>query len=132
MHSGSEPLCAHTGAADRAQTIAVQDSAGYKDVSRGGRGTSCGKQESDFRRRTFSNRRHRSEPDRPWGDRSALGRKAQTDPVNVGGPSYGRAMETTEPTSRSSIEQYWAQVQALRDDLARLRTPDVGPRPTKR
>jgi hypothetical protein len=34
-------------------------------------------------------------------------------------------METTEATPPLSTEQYWAQVQALRNDLERLRPPDL-------
>src|SRR4051812_34652314 len=41
----------------------------------------------------------------------------------VGGPSYRPAMETTQTTTPLSTEDYWAQVQALRDALARLRPP---------
>jgi len=46
-------------------------------------------------------------------------------------------METTQlsaqPTTTLSTEDYWSQVQALREDLARLRPPGpaplTGPRP---
>jgi hypothetical protein len=38
----------------------------------------------------------------------------------VGGGSYGVAMETTEDTTPLSTEDYWARMQALRDQLAEL------------
>jgi hypothetical protein len=43
-----------------------------------------------------------------------------TPNLNVGGGSYGVAMETTEDTTPLSTEDYWARMQALRDQLVEL------------